>query len=114
MLSKLLRFFLPEDSSNDCGYGPFKLPHDHPFTRGCNLHDYEFDEAHHGRGDKTIEEVDWELFYRWVLIAKAETTYAGKCALARQICTYWPLAHGVGPLLWDGKNEQGTDDKDRK
>lgn len=106
---RFLKKLLPEDPSNDCGYGPFKLPHDHPFTRGCNLHDFEFAQARRGGGEKTIEQVDWELFYRWVMIARAATTYAEKCRLAGEICRYWPLAHSVGPLLWDGKNEQGTD-----
>lgn len=104
-IAKLLGKVLPEDSSNDCGYGPFKLPHDHPFTRGCNLHDFEFDQAHKGKGNKGISQVDWELFYRWVLIARAEPTYTGKCELASEICKYWPLAHSFGPLLWDGKDE---------
>lgn len=104
-LTRIFKNILPEDSEVGCGYGPFKLPANHPFTRGCNIHDWEFDEAHKGRGDKGIQQVDWELFYRWVLIAKAEQSFAGKCALAREICKYWPLAHRVGPFLWDGKDE---------
>jgi hypothetical protein len=105
LLIRLLNKILPEDKEAGCGYGPFKLPQDHPFTRGCNLHDWEFGEAHEGRGEKSIQQVDWELFYRWVLIARAEQTYTAKCALAREICKYWPLAHSVGPFLWDGKDE---------
>jgi hypothetical protein len=105
MIISWLKKLLPEDSSNDCGYGPFKLPHDHPFTRGCNLHDFEFAQAHRGKGEKSLDQVDWELFYRWVMIARAETTHSGKCALARDICRYWPLARGFGGFLWDGKDE---------
>jgi hypothetical protein len=102
---KLLSHLLPEDPSNDCGYGPFKLPHDHPFTRGCNLHDFEFEQAHRGKSDKTIDQVDWELFYRWTMIARAAPTHAKRCELAGEICRYWPLARSVGALLWDGKDE---------
>ena len=104
-ISKLVRKIMPEDKATGCGYGPFRLPSDHPFTRGCNLHDFEFDQAHAGKGNKGIAQVDWELFYRWVLIARAEPTYTGKCNLASEICKYWPMAHGFGPYLWDGKDE---------
>jgi len=103
-IRRIFRRILPHDDAIGCGYGPFKLPPDHPFTPGCTLHDYEFDEAHAGRGTKGIQQVDWELFYRWVLIAKAQQTYATKCALAREICRYWPLAHAVGGYLWDGED----------
>lgn len=104
-LKRIFNRLLPEDPSSGCGYGPFKLPADHPFTRGCNLHDLEFDAAHEGRGEKSIHQVDWELFYRWVMIARAQPTYSGKCALARDVCRYWTVAHSVGSLLWDGKDE---------
>lgn len=97
----ILSKILPKDPSNDCGFGPFKLPHDHPFTRACELHDFEFVES--ATSGRRLSEVDWDLFYRWVLIAGAEADPIKRCRLASEICTYWPLARRGGRLLWDGK-----------
>lgn len=99
----LFGWLLPEDGSNDCGYGPFKLPHDHPFTRACVLHDGEFQLSHEGKQTKTEDEVDADLFWRWAMIARAASTFEEQTALMRDICEYWPLARIGGPLLWDGK-----------
>lgn len=102
-LRKIIRTILPVDRDNSCGYGPFKLPEDHPFTPACNLHDWEFDQANKGAPDKPLDKADWDLFYRWVLIANNSTgSYEEKCALAMQICKLWPLARTFGGVLWDG------------
>ena len=100
LFTRLLKKVLPRDSSNDCGYGPFKLPSNHPFTRACNLHDFEFDNAE--LSGKSLAQVDWELFNRWALITGAEEDPLKKCKLAMDICAYWPLARKFGGLLWDG------------
>ena len=94
--------FLPEDPEMKCGYGPFGLPLDHPFTRACILHDHEFELAHEGRPDKTKDKSDIDLFYRWVLIAKAAATEAETIDLFWDIVKYWPLARVGGNLMWDG------------
>ena len=99
---RLLNRILPEDKEVGCGYGPFKLSRDHPFTPACNLHDWEFDRANAGDADKPLAQVDWDLFYRWVLIAKAQKDPEHRAALALEICRYWPLARKVGAYLWDG------------
>lgn len=98
--SKILGKIFPQDSSDDCGVGPFKLPHNHPFTRACELHDFEFVESAHS--GKRLSEVDWDLFYRWTLIAQAEMDPLKRCKLAEEICYYWPLARRFGGLFWDG------------
>lgn len=101
-LRSVLRWILPEDKNDVCGYGPFNLGKDHPFTPACEIHDWEFKKSHNGTPDKPIDKVDWDLFYRWVLIVKAMPTDAERCKYAREICEYWPLARDFGPLLWDG------------
>ena len=45
-IKRIFNGIFPEDTEVGCGYGPFKLPANHPFTRGCNIHDFEFGEAH--------------------------------------------------------------------
>lgn len=99
---RMLNYVLPRDSSNDCGYGPFKLPASHPFTRACELHDFEFDNAE--LSGKSLAQVDWDLFYRWVLIAEKYEDPMKRCKLAMDICANWPLARKFGGLLWDGND----------
>jgi len=103
--SRLLGRLLPEDDSDQCGYYFLSLPEGHVFERGCSLHDWEFHQAHLGKGEKSLAEVDWDLFYRWVLLAKAAGTPEERCKLAQDICTYWPYARRFGGLLWDGKDD---------
>jgi hypothetical protein len=100
IFKKIFGRIIPQDTSDDCGVGPFKLPHNHPFTRACQLHDYEFVESH--RSGKRLSEVDWDLFYRWVLIAAAEPEPLKRCRLAEDICQYWPIARRFGGWFWDG------------
>lgn len=93
---------LPQDSDISCGYGPLKLRYDHPFTRACELHDWEYSQSHADTPDKPIARVDWDLFYRWVIISKSASTDSERCRLALDICIYWPLARLGGVVLWDG------------
>lgn len=102
-IRRIINRIIPEDNSIQCGYGPISLPLDHPFTRACQLHDWEFEQAHEGSLEKTIHQVDWDLFYRWVLIAKAEQNPERRCELAKDICYYWVLARWGGNVLWDGR-----------
>ena len=102
-LAKLINKVLPEDPVPQCGYGPFSLPPDHPFTRACILHDYDFELAHNGQQKKTLDQVDAELFNRWALIAKNAPTVEEQLELMHDICDYWPWARRGGELLWDGK-----------
>lgn len=101
-LIKFIGRFLPQDKSNDCGYSVFKLPHEHPFTRACELHDDAYANAE--TNNQTLSDVDWELFWRWCLIARAASNSARRCKLASEICSNWPLARRFGPLMWDGKD----------
>lgn len=93
---------LPSDPEVGCGYGIFKLSSSHPFTQACALHDHEFDLAAESKPAKTRAQADWELFYRWVLIAKSEENIERRMKLVWEICTYWPLARLGGALMWDG------------
>lgn len=102
---KLLGWMIPEDPARGCGYGIFKLPLTHPFTRACDLHDYEFGESHAGEPNKTKDEVDWDLFYRWALIALAEKNIEKRIDLVWDIIKLWPLAREGGNLMWDGDPE---------
>lgn len=101
-LVRWLNRLIPEDKEVGCGFGPFKLSDDHPFVPACTLHDMAFDDAHRGVNDKDLSEVDWDLFFRMVLIAKAQGTPELRCAYAMEICMEWPLARFVGGVLWDG------------
>ena len=92
---------MPRDETNVCGVRPFNLPENHPFTRACGLHDYDFDESK--TSGQSLLDADWSLFYRWVLIAKAEPDPAIRRKLTRDICKYWPYADRFGELFWDGK-----------
>jgi len=92
---------LPEDKECGCGYWIFKLPLDHPFTRACNLHDYEFGLSEQGIPEKTKDRADIELFWRWALIAKNQPSDEETLGLIWDIIKFWPLARGVGELLWD-------------
>lgn len=103
---RLLNRILPEDKEVGCGYGPFKLSRDHPFTPACNLHDKDFEDAHNGINERTIDEADWNLFWRMVLIAKSQTTPEKQCAMALEICLEWPLARGFGGITWDGDQKK--------
>jgi hypothetical protein len=94
------------NEDNCFGYWAFKpLPTEHPFQRAAVLHDYEFDQAHKLKKDypKSRAEVDWDLFYRLVLLAKSETNPDKQCDRAMTICRYWPLAREYGNLYWEGK-----------
>lgn len=101
---------LPEDDGPPvCGAKiPFlprwltTLPEDHPFTRACILHDYEFGLSHEGKAEKTKDEADIDLFYRFALLAKAASTSEEKVKLLMDICKYWPLGREVGRLFWEG------------
>jgi hypothetical protein len=103
LIWRWLKKLLPHDEEPGCGYGPFKFRGDHPFNRACNLHDYGFDDAADGDGktDKTLDELDWDLFWRWVLIARAETDYRKRLYLVCDIIYAWPLARLGGKVLYD-------------
>jgi len=101
-LRRLFGWMVPEDNAPGCGYGVFKLPLDHPFTVGCNLHDWEFGQSHAGNADKPRDQVDWDLFYRWVLITKSESDLEKRIELVWDIIKLWPLARTGGDLMWDG------------
>lgn len=105
LFGRLLRTLIPEDTERGCGYGLLKLPLDHPFNRACDLHDFDFGGAHkEGEAyEKSKDQTDFELAYRWMLIARAEPDPVRRCELIMDICKYWPLARYGGSLMWDGK-----------
>lgn len=105
MIRWLLNKLLPEDSEPGCGYGPFKWPKSHPFSRACYLHDWEFGEANRleESSAKTLDEANWDMFNRWLLIAQAEPSLKKRLELADDICRGYPLAKLGGRLLWDGR-----------
>lgn len=103
VLLNLLSKLLPRDNCSRCGVGVFSLPEDHPFTRACALHDYDFDLAHAGKAEKTRAQADKELFWRWALIANNRTDADEACELMEDVCKYWPLARRYGKLFWEGK-----------
>lgn len=100
---RLFGWLFPEDKGPpQCGYGVFKLPLDHPFTRGCTLHDSDYSMAHEGLAEKTKDITDWDLLWRWVLIARAEQDPARRIELVFDIIWYWPIARHGGNFMWDG------------
>lgn len=101
-LRKLFRKVLPLDKSNDCGYGPFKLPHDHPFTRACELHDYPYEQGLIGKEEHPLDYEDWMLFWRCVLIIKAEQRVERRMELVWDLIKIFPLARAGGKILWPG------------
>lgn len=107
MIRWLLNKLLPEDSEPGCGYGPFKWPADHPFTRGCFLHDYDFEQAHiEGKSSKkSLEQANWDMFKRWFWITQAEPDLTERLRLVDDMCRGYPLAKFGGKFLWDGRRE---------
>lgn len=103
MWSKILGWLIPEDEEVGCGYGPFKLPKDHPFNQVCALHDQEFGDGHDGMQQYTKDEVDWDLFFQWVQVASAEADPERRCQLAWDVCKLWPIARVGGSLMWKGQ-----------
>lgn len=99
---RLLGWAVPEDPEPGCGYGPFKLPMEHEFTRACNLHDYDFGLSHAGEPEKTKDLVDIELFKRWSMMALAQPNNDEKIRLIKDVCKYWPIARVGGSLMWEG------------
>lgn len=93
---------LPVDESDDAGWGPFKLPPEHPFHRAARLHDISFRNS--GSNTERLSEADWLLFWRFVMLARAEPDPIQRCHLAMDACKYWPLARHFGRYLWDGTN----------
>lgn len=88
---------LPEDQNNLCGYGPFSLPADHPFTRACVLHDYEFDLKHKGEAtDGGRATADKMLLKRMLDIAKAEDSVQ----LKFEAYAFYGIARVFGGLFW--------------
>jgi hypothetical protein len=101
-MKRFLNWLLPEDPDDSAGYGPFRLPAECEWMqRAAKLHDYEFEHAE-GRG-KRVSEVDFDLFYRWVLEARSAEGPLERCKRASQICRYWPIARRFGRLIWDGE-----------
>lgn len=93
------------NESNCFGVWIFKpLPTNDPFQRASALHDWEFDQAHKYKKKypRNRAEVDFDLFYRLVLLAKAETDPQRRCDRAVTACRYWPLAREFGHLFWEG------------
>lgn len=100
-LSKVLSRIIPRDTERAAGYGIFKLPDGHWMHRAAGLHDDAFDYA--SQNDESLHEVDWMLFYRWVLQVNTNPNYEERCNMALEICRYWPLARYFGRFMWDGK-----------
>lgn len=100
--SRTLRRIIPDDKVVRCGWGPLSLPTSNRLTPGCRLHDGDYDQAHAGINEHTLDETDELLFWRWTLIAHNQPTPAERCALAMEICKLWPLARIGGKILWDG------------
>lgn len=91
---------LPTDESDTAGWGPFKLDPEHPFQRAARLHDISFRNS--ATSGERLSEVDWQLFWRFAMIARAEQDPIKRCRLANDICKYWPLARSFGRYLYDG------------
>ena len=87
---------LPEDPNNVCGYGPFSLPAEHPFTRACILHDYEFDLKHKGEVTEGRRSADKMLLKRMLEIANAEDSMR----LKFEAYAFYGLARVFGGLFW--------------
>lgn len=100
-LKNIARRLLPEDPDEGCGWWIFKLKAKE-LVRPCVLHDKDFDDASKGAGEKTLDEADWLLFWRWVLVVKAVPDMRRRLELVGEICEAWPLARTFGAVLWDG------------
>jgi hypothetical protein len=98
-----LKWFInlfPPENNDSAGVGPFRLPKRCQWMeRAANLHDWEFENA--SKTGKKLSEVDGDLFYRWVLEARAETDPMRRCQAFGDICRYWPIARHVGRYFWD-------------
>lgn len=87
---------IKRDPNDVCGYTPFNLPPDHPFTPACRIHDWEFDQEEQGAQDKSRRTVDAELLKRMLLIARNNQSFS----LRVQAYTYYALARIFGGIMW--------------
>lgn len=109
-LRTVLNKILPEDPTPGPGYYFLRLPGTHPFANlaetsgaGARLHDMDFEAAHGGASERSLDEADWLLFKRWYLWVEKLEDPKLRAKYARDICLYWPLARVGGSFLWDGK-----------
>jgi hypothetical protein len=98
---KWLLNLLPQDPSDEAGWGPFRLPADADWMqRAARLHDIEFRES--VTSGRRLSEVDSDLFWRWALLARNAEDPMEQCRRMKQICKYWPIARKVGRYFFDG------------
>lgn len=104
---KWLASFLPRDSSNDAGYGPFRLP-----SPECDwmqpvfvMHDHYYDVG--PDTGMTLSEIDWRVFKSLTIAAEQAETYMERCHRAMQIAKYWPIMRRAGHLLYNRQNYRG-------
>jgi len=101
-LKYILNNWLPQDSNNSAGWGPFRLPSPECdwMQRAAEQHDYEYQHSGDQGNRERCSEADARLFANWVRAADSFDPIE-RCRRYGQICKYWPLARGFGRYLWD-------------
>lgn len=101
---KWLASFLPRDSSNEAGYGPFRLPDRCDWMQEIfEFHDLYYDEG--PKNDMRLSDIDWRIFKALVLKAETEPDLIERCHRAHDICRYWPIMRSFGHTLY-GRNKK--------
>lgn len=103
-LKYILNNWLPQDSNDSAGWGPFRLPSPECdwMQEGARVHDYQYEHSGDRGNDMRASESDGQLFRNWCRAAEAEFDPLKKCKRYAQICKYWPYVRLLGPsYLWD-------------
>ena len=87
---------LPNDPEEQCGYGAFSLPKDHPFLVSCKMHDRLFESRDSGFKTLTRKQADKALLDSMLKIARERKSFS----LRLQAYAYYALARAFGGLFW--------------
>jgi len=100
---KWLASFIPEDTENKAGFGPFELPdeagwmrpifwyHDHYYVIGPEI-------------NMQLSEIDWRIFKALVIGAEQTEDWMERCHRAKHICKYWPIMRSAGHYLYNRRS----------
>lgn len=98
-----MRKFLDYDNEVGIGWGPFKLPNDHPFFPAAQVHDWRYDDLIAGTSEMTLKQADREMLRNMLRIAAAEgwkTKDPGEFAkLAREAWMFYGIVRAWAKLV---------------
>ena len=104
---KWLASFLPRDSSNDAGYGPFRLPDRCAWMQEIfAYHDLYYDQG--PAIDMKLSDIDWRVFKALCIKAEEVDDHIERCHRAHDICKYWPVMRQAGHYMYGRNRPSGA------